>query len=177
MIPLCFILLSLGVLWSVYWAWVRPLILDRIDEAFEKLRSEVDWKIINGGLSVREIRAAEALAAHLATSDIVRELSMTIMVREVVRFHREATPLTDHERDLLEEAPAWVRRIISADRFLTMGAVLANSPAWWPVVAPVLLFEYFSDKTARWLEEFQRVGALLRGAWMTGALHTAHTST
>ena len=161
MIAVCFILLSLGTLWSVYWALVRPVILTRISTAFEKLRSDLEWAIIEG-LPEEEMCPARELASRLESSDVASSLSISVLVYALWRYRRAMHGLEEKERAQLAHFPVWLRETYKTDMALTTAAALANSPLWWPVVATVLLVAFFSNKTAQWWEDIQNVALLTR---------------
>ena len=161
MIAVCFILLAVGTLWSVYWALVRPVILARISIAFEKLRSDLEWAMIEG-LPEAEVRPARALALHLESSEMASSLSISVLVFFLWRYRRAVSGQEEKERAQAANIPGWLRETYRRDMALTTTAALANSPLWWPVVATVLLVAFFSNKTAQWWEDIQNAALLTR---------------
>jgi hypothetical protein len=153
--------LASTVLWLTYWVLVRPIILDSVQDEYRRMRSALDWSIINGLPNSQSLQAQE-LADDLARSNIVRwnSLGQALWFRFSKRAETKAA--MEKEREIFESCPLWIRSMKERDEELTVKAALANSPLWWIPLAAVLFIALFSKGVAAWWLETKIAAKELR---------------
>jgi hypothetical protein len=140
------------VLWLTYWVLVRPIILDSVQNEYRRMRSELDWSIINGLPNSQSLPAKE-LANDLAYSDLIRwnSIGQAFWVHFTKRAEIKAA--VEKEREIFQSSPSWILTMKERDEELTVKASLANSPLWWFPIAVMLVGAIFSRRIAIWWSE------------------------
>jgi len=156
-----FLFLALTVAWLFYWAIIRQSILDSVKDDLDKLRNEVDWKIINNAEGSRS-KAAQKLVLEIHSNRFICWMSLGqivyCMVQNRVKIKAEAA----RERAIFESSPKWITDARVENIRLTMKACLANSPTWWPFLAVTLLCAIFSKKVSAWWNDIGDSAAQMR---------------
>jgi len=143
------IFLVVTVLWLCFWVLVRPVILDSVESDFSKLRSEIDWAIIEG-LPSAQSQSSQKLADDLADPEAVRWISVGPILWANIFKRNEIKLLSAKEREIFESAPSWIRQCKMMEKYLTIKAALLNSPAWWIPLPAILFSTLLSKKVADW---------------------------
>lgn len=149
---LLFLFATGTLFWLIYWSLVRPLILDSAVDELRRMRSALDWAIIEGQPG-STTEAAQELSKHLEYCRAVRRhsLSQAIVLGYLSRAEIQAEIV--RRRKIFNEGPAWIRDMFNREKEVCMKAALANSPAWWIPLAMILLGSFFSLKLRNWWEQ------------------------
>lgn len=158
---LYFILLSLA--WAVYWAVIRPVLLQKVMYDFEVLRSSVDWSIIEEQ-PFSSGKAAQRLASDLETSAAAQSLSVGVILYFCHKNRAELRARAAEETERFRDLPGWLREAHQKDIQLTLKAALLNSPIWWMPIAIIYLLAVFSQKVQVWWNEVS-LGAVEAKNW------------
>jgi hypothetical protein len=143
---------AITLLWLVYWVMIRPIILDSVREEYRRLRTQLDWAIIEG-LPNAESLPAKELEKAFARSDSVRWVSLSPAFFMSISRRQETKALEVKEREIFESSPKWIRDMRERDLELTIKAALANSPLWWFPLSAILVVAVFSKEVSnRWAE-------------------------
>lgn len=146
------IFLFFTVLWLTYWALVRPIVLDSVQDEYRRMRAALDWSIIEGLPNAQSLPAKE-LEKVLADSDSIRWISLSQAFVAAILKRQEVKALELKEREVFESSPTWIRDMRERDIELTVKAALANSPSWWIPISVLLVAAIFSKQVAnRWAE-------------------------
>ena len=146
------IFLFLTIAWLCYWVMVRPIILDSVEDETSRMRSSLEWAMIEGQPHA-DSEAAQKLLKNLECGRFVRFISFG-QVAAVRFFNRsEIRALIVKEREVFDSSPIWIRELWQRHARISTKAVLANSPAWWPILAVALLAGLFSKKIENWWAE------------------------
>ncbi len=149
-----FFLIALGILWSFYWAVMRPVLLETVKDGFSYLRAEMDWNIING-MEGSQSEAAIALDADLnsCVDSVQLSLGQLLWVGWFQRKQIEAR--ADQRNKVYNDSPAWIRDTRVKLIWLSTKAMLINSPAWWVLLPIISLAAYQSLRVCQWWNNVQ----------------------
>jgi hypothetical protein len=153
--------LTLTVLWLTYWVIVRPIILDSVQDEYRRMRTELDWFIIDGLPSSQSLPAQE-LSNRLAYSKAIRWISFSQAFIASIFKRSELQAAAAKEREIFESSPSWIRDMKERDGDLTVKAALANSPLWWFPISVWLVAAVFSRQLAGWWYETKIAAKELR---------------
>lgn len=146
--------LTLTILWLVHWAVIRPIMLDSVERELLRMKSTVDWSIIDE-LPHSQSFQSQALAKSLECPRCVRHISIGPALYILIKRRAEIRTEEARQRDTFQNSPGWMRDLIRRNGRITMKAALANSPTWWIPLSAVLLGAYFSIKISEFLQEFE----------------------
>jgi hypothetical protein len=144
-----------------YWAIIRPFILDSAVDELRRMRSKLDWAIINKEAGATTEGARE-LSKHLEFYEWVRINSFSNAI--FFRFTRRAEVKAEaaRAREIFDNSPIWIRNMSMRENQVCMKAALANSPAWWIPLAAILLGTVFSMSLQQWWEETEMAAGKLK---------------
>jgi hypothetical protein len=155
------IFLILTVLWLCYWTLIRPIILDSVEDELQRMKSNLDWAIINGTAGSQS-EAAQILANDLEYPKSIRWISMSQAIITRI-FHRsEVTAVGTKECELFESSPPWIREMWAREIRVSVKAALANSPSCWIPLSIVLLISFFSRKVENWWRDTEKTASKLK---------------
>ena len=149
------------VVWLCYWAIIRPFILDSAQDELLRMKSTLDWAIIENAVGSKT-EAAQRLSKDLEHSDAIRTISLSPAI--VARFLRPAEMKTElvKERAVFNNCQPWIREMRQRETQVCVKAALANSPALWLPLALILLAGVFSLKVQQWWEETETATGKLK---------------
>lgn len=153
------IFMAMTVLWLVYWALVRPVILDGVDQELATMRERVDWAIIEDEPGAQS-RAAQRLLSGLHRGK--RFLSLSNIIYFAMRFPAHIKAEIARDREIFADAPKWVIELRNRNAELAVKAALINSPFWWGPIAVLLLLAVLSQKMAARLRDTGEAAVILR---------------
>lgn len=147
-IPYLFVvLLTIFLLTGVYWALVRPIIIQSIANSFSALECKLDWAVIakNAGHSGE---AANYLQNELGRNASSIHTSFSMVLPSMLSKKRALIKAEYlREQKIFAESPKWLREIQEEMDGLVIKAILTNSPMWWFPIAVIILLAHFSNKT------------------------------
>jgi|ERR1035441_2079669 hypothetical protein len=146
------IFLFVTIAWLSYWVMVRPVVLDSVVDEMRRMRSSLEWAMIEDAPGSRT-EAAQKLLKYLEYGPCVRFLSFGPAA--AIRFFNrsEIRAFSVKEREVFEPAPLWIREMWQRHARIGVKAVLANSPIWWIPLSLILLAGLFSRKAEIWWTE------------------------
>jgi len=143
------VFLALTVLWLCYWTLVRPVVLDSAQDELSRMKSKLDWAIINGEIGSRS-QAAQMLGSYLSMPASIRYVSIGMAIKHNLTCRAEIAAIDAKEGLTFEASPVWIREMWERHTVLCMKSALSNSPAWWPPLSVILLVCFFSRQVENW---------------------------
>ncbi len=143
------------VLWLCYWTLVRTVILDSVEDELLRMKSNLDWAIINGEIGSQS-EAAKILENDLEFSGSIRWISMGIAIRNNFFNRAEIAATSAKEEKIFESSAPWIREMRERQTIISVKAALANSPSWWIPLSMILLVCFFSRQVESWWKNIQR---------------------
>jgi hypothetical protein len=143
------IFLAFTVLWLCYWTLVRPIILDSVVDELVRMKSNLDWAIINGEIG-SQTEAAKILENDLEFPSSIRWISMGIAIKNNLSNRAEIAATNAKEQKIFECSPPWIREMWERQTVISVKAALANSPSWWIPLSIILLVCFFSRQVDGW---------------------------
>jgi type II secretory pathway component PulM len=149
------------VVWLCYWAIVRPFILDSAQDELRRMRSALDWAIIEDALGART-EAAQMLSKDLEHSDAIRASSLSPSIVAGLFRRAEVKIEMERERNIYNNCQPWLREMRQRQTQVCVKAALANSPTWWIPLSLILLAGMFSLSIQKWWQETETVTGKLK---------------
>lgn len=154
--------IALTVLWLTYWTLVRTVILDSAVDELHRLKSRVDFAIIDG-VAGSQSEPVQILSKNLQFPESIRWASFSNAVFSRIFNHAEIKTNAAKEQQIFESSPLWIREIWERELRVSVKAALANAPAWWLPLTVVLFVSVFSRKAENWWKETEMATSKLKG--------------
>jgi hypothetical protein len=151
----------LTVLWLSYWTLIRTVILDSAVDELHRLKSTVDFAIIEG-VAGSQSESVQVLSNNLEFPESVRWASFSSAVFARIFHHAEIKTSSAKEQQMFESSPVWIREIWERELRVSVKAALANAPAWWIPLSVLLLASVFSRTVENWWKETEMATSKLK---------------
>jgi hypothetical protein len=133
---------------------LRAVLLDIVKDELDRLRTRVDWAIIEGreGSQSKACHQFEFVLQH---PNIIWFVSFSHLLFGVWIKRREIAAQREERAKMFSESPPWIREVQANCAWLFMRAALLNSPVWWPFIPLLLFASQLSGKAYRWWNDIQ----------------------
>lgn len=153
--------LVITAFWLCYWTLVRTVVLDSVVDELSRMKSSLDWAIINGEAGSQS-EAAQILASGLEFPSSIRWISIGKAIQRNFFNRAEIAASGAKDQKIFECSPLWIREMWERQTIISVKAALANSPAWWIPLSIILLVCFFSRQVENWWRDTERATIRLR---------------
>ncbi len=150
----------MAVVLAIYWALVRPLLLDVVSADLAELKSQMDWAVIDNRDGAR---SKAGLTFERELRDVNRSSGPSLIFVIFLNFSKRGNELRSEvtrEEEIFSEAPEWMKSMRTRMDQLLMKRLVVNSPIWWIPVALILFVGVFSWKVKTWWNYIISISAL-----------------